>query len=214
MGTALRGKLRHAVLIGRAADEIEQALKGVCTVERCATLEEAVRAAPGRTAWGRSAVVAGVRQFGHVQRLCGARRRLRAGRAGSSPHERHHRGANFARSSAHSGAVRIDPIMVALALGIVLLGLVMVTSASISIASQATGEPFLYLERQLILTLLGAAAAALVFCVRFGAARARIRCRFSYRSRAPRARTRARPRPRRQRQPPLAQGGRCELPGI
>jgi UDP-N-acetylmuramoylalanine--D-glutamate ligase len=45
MGTALRGKLRHAVLIGRAADEIEQALKGVCTVERCATLEEAVRAA-------------------------------------------------------------------------------------------------------------------------------------------------------------------------
>jgi UDP-N-acetylmuramoylalanine--D-glutamate ligase len=45
MGTALRGKLRHAVLIGRAADAIEQALRGVCTVERCATLEEAVRAA-------------------------------------------------------------------------------------------------------------------------------------------------------------------------
>jgi UDP-N-acetylmuramoylalanine--D-glutamate ligase len=45
MGTALRGKLRHAVLIGRAAIEIEQALRGVCTVERCATLEEAVRAA-------------------------------------------------------------------------------------------------------------------------------------------------------------------------
>jgi UDP-N-acetylmuramoylalanine--D-glutamate ligase len=45
MGTALRGKLRHAVLIGRAAHEIEQALQGVCTLERCATLEEAVRAA-------------------------------------------------------------------------------------------------------------------------------------------------------------------------
>jgi cell division protein FtsW len=73
---------------------------------------------------------------------------------------------SFARSSAKGGAVRIDPVMVALALGIVLLGLVMVTSASISIASQASGEPFLYLERQLILTLLGAGAAALVFCVR------------------------------------------------
>jgi len=73
---------------------------------------------------------------------------------------------NFARSSAHTGAVRIDPVLVALALGIVLLGLVMVTSASISMASQSSGEPFLYLERQLILTLLGAAAAALVFCVR------------------------------------------------
>jgi cell division protein FtsW len=73
---------------------------------------------------------------------------------------------NFARSSARGGGIRIDPVMVALALGIVLLGLVMVTSASISIASQASGDPFLFLERQLILTLLGAAAAALVFCVR------------------------------------------------
>ena len=73
---------------------------------------------------------------------------------------------NFARSSAHVGSIRIDPVMVALVLGLVLLGLVMVTSASISIASQASGEPFLYLERQLILTLLGAACAALVFCVR------------------------------------------------
>ena len=73
---------------------------------------------------------------------------------------------NFARSSARGGGMRIDPVLLALALGIVLLGLVMVTSASISIASQGSGEPFLYLERQLILTLLGAAAAALVFCVR------------------------------------------------
>jgi len=72
----------------------------------------------------------------------------------------------FARSSARGGGVRIDAVMVALALGIVLLGLVMVTSASISIASQGSGEPFLYLERQLILTLLGAAFAALAFCLR------------------------------------------------
>jgi cell division protein FtsW len=72
----------------------------------------------------------------------------------------------FARSSARGGAVRIDPVMLSLVLGIVLLGLVMVTSASISIASQSSGEPFVYLERQLILTLIGAAAAVLVFCVR------------------------------------------------
>jgi UDP-N-acetylmuramoylalanine--D-glutamate ligase len=45
LGTALRGKLRHAVLIGRAADELARVLKDVCTVERCASLEEAVRAA-------------------------------------------------------------------------------------------------------------------------------------------------------------------------
>jgi cell division protein FtsW len=50
-------------------------------------------------------------------------------------------------------------------LSIVLLGLVMVTSASISIASKETGDVFFYLERQLILTLLGCAAAALLFCI-------------------------------------------------
>jgi len=50
----------------------------------------------------------------------------------------------FARSSARGGGIRIDSVLVALTLGIVLLGLVMVTSASISIASQGSGEPFLY----------------------------------------------------------------------
>jgi UDP-N-acetylmuramoylalanine--D-glutamate ligase len=45
LNAAFRGKLRHAVLIGRAADAIAQVLAGVCSVERCATLEEAVRAA-------------------------------------------------------------------------------------------------------------------------------------------------------------------------
>jgi len=73
---------------------------------------------------------------------------------------------HFARASTRGGGIRIDAVLVAFALGIILLGLVMVTSASISIASQGSGEPFLFLERQLILTLLGAAAAALVFCVR------------------------------------------------
>jgi UDP-N-acetylmuramoylalanine--D-glutamate ligase len=45
LGQALRGKLRHAVLIGRAAAQIEGALQGVCSIERCLTLPEAVRAA-------------------------------------------------------------------------------------------------------------------------------------------------------------------------
>ena len=72
----------------------------------------------------------------------------------------------FARSSARGGTIRIDAVMLSFVLGIVLLGLVMVTSASISIASQASNEPFLYLERQLLLTLVGALLGALVFCVR------------------------------------------------
>ncbi|MEZ5458716.1 MAG: putative lipid II flippase FtsW [Steroidobacteraceae bacterium] len=64
------------------------------------------------------------------------------------------------------GGVRIDSVTLALVAAIVLLGLVMVTSASISLASRDVGEPFLYLQRQLVLTLAGCALAAGVFCIR------------------------------------------------
>src|SRR5688500_8830872 len=42
----------------------------------------------------------------------------------------------------------------------------MVTSASISIASKESGNAFSYLERQLVLCLIGFVLAAIVFCVR------------------------------------------------
>jgi cell division protein FtsW len=71
----------------------------------------------------------------------------------------------FARSSARNGAVHLDGVTLALVGAITLLGLVMVTSASVSIAGQESGQPFFYLERQLLLTLIGAACAALVFSV-------------------------------------------------
>jgi cell division protein FtsW len=71
----------------------------------------------------------------------------------------------FARSSAKNGAVHLDGVTIALVLGIVLLGLVMVTSASVSIAGQESGQPFYYLERQLFLTLIGGACAAALFSV-------------------------------------------------
>jgi cell division protein FtsW len=71
----------------------------------------------------------------------------------------------FARSTAKHGSVHLDPVTIALVLGIVLLGLIMVTSASVSIAGQESGQPFFYLERQLLLTLIGAGCAALVFSV-------------------------------------------------
>jgi cell division protein FtsW len=62
--------------------------------------------------------------------------------------------------------LHLDGVTLAITLGLVLLGLVMVTSASVSIASQESGQPFFYLERQLLLTLLGASCAALLFCIR------------------------------------------------
>ncbi|MFO7276621.1 MAG: putative lipid II flippase FtsW [Pseudomonadota bacterium] len=69
------------------------------------------------------------------------------------------------RAAGRSRALRIDTVTVALVLALTLLGLVMVTSASISIASKETGDAFLYLERQLLLTVIGAACAAIVLCV-------------------------------------------------
>jgi cell division protein FtsW len=71
----------------------------------------------------------------------------------------------FARSGSRAAAVHLDRVTVGLVLAILLLGLVMVTSASISIASQETGDVFYYLERQLVLTLLGCVVAGVLFCV-------------------------------------------------
>jgi UDP-N-acetylmuramoylalanine--D-glutamate ligase len=45
LAAAFRGKVRHAVLIGRDAASVAAALAGVCTLETCATLPQAVQAA-------------------------------------------------------------------------------------------------------------------------------------------------------------------------
>jgi UDP-N-acetylmuramoylalanine--D-glutamate ligase len=45
LAAAFRGKVRHAILIGRDAAKIATVLRGVCRTDRAETLEEAVRAA-------------------------------------------------------------------------------------------------------------------------------------------------------------------------
>ncbi|MDB6092343.1 MAG: murD [Gammaproteobacteria bacterium] len=45
LADAFRGKVRHTVLIGRDAAAIAAALQGVCALQMCGSLEEAVRAA-------------------------------------------------------------------------------------------------------------------------------------------------------------------------
>ena len=64
------------------------------------------------------------------------------------------------------GGLNIDSVALALALSIVLLGLIMVTSASISIASREGGFPLAYLQRQFVLTACGLACGAVLFCIR------------------------------------------------
>ena len=72
----------------------------------------------------------------------------------------------WARSGARGGAFRTDWTTVTLVLAISLLGLIMVTSASVSIANKESGEPFLYLERQLLLLCIGGGAAFVLTRVR------------------------------------------------
>jgi cell division protein FtsW len=73
----------------------------------------------------------------------------------------------FAQSPHRKGGLRIDVPMVALLAAIVLFGLIMVTSASISVASQeGAANSFAYLERQLLYLAVGIAGGALVFCLR------------------------------------------------
>src|SRR5271169_7014093 len=55
-----------------------------------------------------------------------------------------------------------DPITVGLSAALLLVGLIMVTSASMSIAARDMGDPFYFLERQFIFTVAGLAFAWMV----------------------------------------------------
>jgi cell division protein FtsW len=57
--------------------------------------------------------------------------------------------------------VQLDGVMLALVLGLLLGGFVILASASISISDNASGNPFFYLQRQLLAAALGAVAAAI-----------------------------------------------------
>ena len=68
--------------------------------------------------------------------------------------------------SRRSGPI-LDGPTVMLTATILLLGLIMVTSASITFAGR-DGDPFAFLERQLTLALIGTGVAALTFCIPTG----------------------------------------------
>ena len=59
--------------------------------------------------------------------------------------------------------LKIDGVLLGIVLALLLGGFVILASASISISENATGNPFFYLQRQLIAAALGAGAA--VFCL-------------------------------------------------
>ena len=72
----------------------------------------------------------------------------------------------FSRSVGRPARLVIDPMLVSVTLGLLLFGLVMVTSASMAIADRGGGSPFAYLERQLVFALVGMLCALIAFSVR------------------------------------------------
>jgi cell division protein FtsW len=73
--------------------------------------------------------------------------------------------AGFARSNARSRSWNIDPVLLLTSGALLLLGLVMVASASISVADRQLSDPFHYLERQAISVGFGLVAALLAMAV-------------------------------------------------
>jgi cell division protein FtsW len=74
--------------------------------------------------------------------------------------------ASVARGLTRSQRFYWDPVMVAVTMALLLVGLVMVTSASITIADTHQGDPFFYLERQLLFAFIGCVAAVVLATVR------------------------------------------------
>jgi cell division protein FtsW len=71
----------------------------------------------------------------------------------------------FARSNARTRSFVFDGTLLVLVIAIVLLGLVMMTSASISVADRHSHEPFYFLERQSLGVALGVVAAGIMMLV-------------------------------------------------
>jgi cell division protein FtsW len=65
----------------------------------------------------------------------------------------------YSRSAGRQPRLVLDPVIVAAVAGLLLIGLVMMTSASLNVAERATGDAFFHLERQLLSVLVGATLA-------------------------------------------------------
>ena len=121
LAAAFRGKVRHTVLIGRDAPRLAAALAGVCTLETCATLPQAVQAAARAARAGDTVLLSPAcasldmfRDYAHRGAVFAAGR-AGAGRMSGTAHTAL---MGFARGgNARGGGVHLDSVTLALALG-------------------------------------------------------------------------------------------------
>ncbi len=71
----------------------------------------------------------------------------------------------YSRSAGRQQRLAIDLVIVAAVFGLLLIGLVMVTSASLNVAERSMGDPFFHFERQFFSVLLGCTFGAALLVV-------------------------------------------------
>jgi cell division protein FtsW len=71
----------------------------------------------------------------------------------------------YSRSAGRQQRLALDPVMIAAVLGLLLAGLVMVSSASLNVAERLTGDPYFHFERQLLSALLGCTLGAAILAL-------------------------------------------------
>ncbi|MFZ2507532.1 MAG: putative lipid II flippase FtsW [Steroidobacteraceae bacterium] len=71
----------------------------------------------------------------------------------------------YSRSAGRQPRLILDPVIVAATFGLLLIGLVIVASASVNVAERQTGDPFFHFERQLLSAFVGCAFACAMLLV-------------------------------------------------
>ena len=142
---------RRAAPRGRAGGRLHGRVRGR---HACRGGRSPRRGSPGR----HGAVVAGLREPRHVPRLHASRRRIRD--RGPEPCRMTAATLSYARSTGRPRRLALDPWVLGPVAALLLIGLVMVASASIGVSDRELGAPFFYFQRQLMYVGLGLGAAA------------------------------------------------------
>ncbi len=71
----------------------------------------------------------------------------------------------YSRSAGRQQRLALDPVILTAVFGLLLVGLVMVSSASLNVAERLTGDPYFHFERQFFSVLLGCGFGAAVLAV-------------------------------------------------
>ncbi len=72
---------------------------------------------------------------------------------------------SYARSTGRPRRLALDPWLIGSVAALLLIGLVMVASASIGVSERDTGAPFFYFQRQLVFVLMGLGAATVAVAI-------------------------------------------------